>query len=285
MSTPIILVLGASNAIGQNFLSRAGDRLGQELVAVSRRFHESENPTITWLQHDLGAGAASVEASILISFGPVGLTVRQLEATPLVERVIAISSASTEFKSESPDAKERAQMAAIRADEARLTDLCAARGIGLSLFKTTMIYDGRRDKNVSRLAELAASLPFFPVAGDGLRQPVHADDLAALALRIMHMNSSSHGTWLLGGGETLGYTSMLRRIASAQGRSLRIFLVPVSALKLLLKLAHAIGKLRDVHPVMLERQATDLVVDDQAAREQLSWKPRPFEPHAVDVKP
>jgi len=274
---PVVLVLGASNAVGCCFLERAAARSELQLLAISRRQPASSLASVTWLQQDLARETVSVMASVLVSFGPVGLAVRQLKATPSVGRVVALSSASTEFKSDSPDRAEREQMAAIRADEARLAELCAERGAGLSLFKTTMIY-GSRDANVSRLAELSERLPFVPVTGSGLRQPVHADDLAELALRVLSMGKRSFGTWLLGGGETLGYPTMLRRIAKAQGRQARMIPVPAWALKAALRIGHALGSLRDISPVMLERQAVDLTVNDQPAREHLGWSPRPFRP-------
>lgn len=277
---PVVLVLGASTAIGQSFLRRAGEGGGLQLLAVSRRRPERSAAGTTWLQHDLSAGPVPAMAAALVSFGPVGLALRQLEATPGVGRVLALSSASTEFKGDSADQAERAQMAEIGSAEARLSALCVERGVGLSLFKTTMIYGGGGDANVSRLAGLTARLPIVPVAGSGLRQPVHADDLAELALRALALDQRSFGTWLLGGGETLDYRAMLRRIASAQGRRTRILGVPAGLLKLGLACAHAFGRLRDVRPVMLERQALDLVVDDQPARECLGWNPRPFRPEA-----
>jgi nucleoside-diphosphate-sugar epimerase len=271
----VVLVLGASNAVGRFFLERAGQCSGLQLLAVSRRLPEHSLPGTTWLQHDLNDGPVSVMATALVSFGPVSLALRQLQATPSLGRVIALSSASTEFKRDSADPAERAQMASIQADEEGLSGLCAARGVGLSLFKATMIYGGG-DANVSRLADLAARLPVLPVAGNGLRQPVHADDLAELALRTLAMDKSSFGTWLLGGGETLDYRAMLRRIASAQGRKARLLPMPVRAMQAALKAAQLFGCLRDIRPVMLKRQAVDLVVDDQPARASLGWNPRPF---------
>ena len=274
----MVLVLGASNVAGRLFLERAAARSELHLLAVSRRQPTRSLSGVTWLQHDLAHSPVSAMAPVLVSFGPVGLAVRQLEASPAVGRVVALSSASTEFKGDSPDRAERAQMATIMADEARLAALCAERGAGLSLFKTTMIYGGGGDGNVSRLAELSARLPFVPVTGSGLRQPVHADDLAELALRVLLMGERSFGTWLLGGGEILDYPTLLRRIATVHGRQARLIRVPAWALKAALRLGHALGRLRDISPAMLERQVADLTVNDQPAREHLGWSPRPFRP-------
>lgn len=275
--SPAILVLGASNPVGQYFLARAAGQSDFHLLAVSRRAPAFSAPGLTWLQHDLSQGPVAAMTAVLVSFGPLALAVRQLEATAAIGRVIALSSVSTEFKSDSTDPAERELMAEIRAAETRLIELCQARGARLSLLKSTMIYGGQ-DANVSRLAGLAARLPMMPVAGRGLRQPVHADDLAELSLRLLSVNPDSAGTWLLGGGERLDYAAMLQRIAAAHGHPARIVAVPMFVLKSALALAHALGRLRDVRPVMLERQAADLTVDDQPARQHLGWNPRPFRP-------
>ncbi|MGY6554151.1 MAG: NAD-dependent epimerase/dehydratase family protein, partial [Wenzhouxiangella sp.] len=275
--TPVVLVLGASGPVGQFFLKRAVQHGQIQLLAVSRRAPAFSAAGLTWLQHDLNESPVSAMAAVLVSLGPIGLALRQLEATPAIGRVIALSSASTEFKSDSADPAERALMAEICAAEARLSERCQARGVHLSLLKPTMIYGGA-DANVSRLSALAARLPLLPVAGRGLRQPVHADDLAELSLRLLGAGPDSAGTWLLGGGETLAYPAMLRRIAAAQAQPARIVSVPLFMLQTALRLAHALGRLRDVRPVMLERQAVDLTVNDQPAREQLGWNPRPFRP-------
>ncbi|TVS09895.1 MAG: hypothetical protein EA419_12035 [Wenzhouxiangella sp.] len=277
-----VLLLGASSAAGRCFLARAVES-GLQVLAVSRQQPASSLPGVTWLQQDLSDGPVAAMAGVLVSFGPVGLALRQVQAAPSIGRVVAISSASTVFKTGSPDPSERAQMAQIDDQETRLAAHCAARGAGLSLFKTTMIYGAGNDANVTRLADLSARLPFVPVAGRGLRQPVHAHDLAELALRVLAMDERSCGTWLLGGGEALDYPAMLRRIASAQGRSVRVVRLPCAVLKLALTLAHAFGRLDDVRSAMLERQAIDLVVDDQPARERLGWNPRPFRPEPARV--
>lgn len=276
-STPV-LVLGASHSVGRSFLNRLSSQPELQLLAVSRAQPDVSAAGLTWLQHDLAESPVPAMASVLVSFGPIGLALRQLETSPSVGRVIALSSASTEFKSDSGDDAERVQMAAIRADEARLSELCAERRVNLSLFKTTMIYGAAADANVSRLAGLTARLPIVPIAGRGLRQPVHADDLAELAVRVLAMGPVSAGTWLLGGGETLSYPAMLQRIAEVQGRRVQLVSVPSWALKTALRLAWVFGRLRDIRPVMLERQGVDLVVDDQPARERLGWNPGPFRP-------
>jgi len=273
----IVLLLGASGPVGQYFLGRTS---GQQVraIAVSRRDPVKSWPHVTWLQHDLERGPADVRAGTLVSFGPLAHALSQVEQGIGLGRVVALSSASTLFKKQSSDRGERRQMAALAQCEDALARACRERDILLTLLKPTLIYGGGRDANVSRIAGLASRLPFVPVAGRGLRAPVHADDLARLAVECVISGPRSAGIWLLGGGETLDYPDMIRRVAAAEGRSIRLLQLPTWLMKPAVRAAHLAGRMTDIKPAMIERQAMDLVVDDTPAREQLGWNPRPFRP-------
>lgn len=274
---PVILLLGASGAVGSRFLERTSDR-GVRIIAISRRAPAHAWPHVTWIEHDLERVPADVRAGTLVSLGPIAHALSQIEAVPGIGRVIALSSASTRFKRHSPDRRERRQMAAIDRTEQRLGEVCRQREIGLTLLKTTLIYGGQHDANISRIAALSRRLPLVPVAGDGLRQPVHADDLARLVLDCIVLGGTAAGCWLLGGGETLTYPDMMRRVAAAEGRQARLVRLPAWLMSAALKAAHLAGGLRDITPAMIQRQKMDLVVDDAPARETLAWNPRPFRP-------
>lgn len=272
----IILLLGASGPVGQHFLDRtAGQRV--RVIAISRRDPATAWPHVTWLQHDLERGPGDVRAGTLVSFGPLAHALSQVEQGIGLGRVIALSSASTLFKKGSSDRAERRRMAALGQCEEALKNACRQRDIVLTLLKPTMIYGGR-DANVNRIAGLASRLPLLPVAGRGLRAPVHADDLARLAVECVILGSKSAGTWRLAGGETLTYPDMLKRVADAQGRNLRRLRLPAWLINLAIRAAHLSGRMTDISPAMIERQRMDLVVDDTLAREKLGWNPRAFWP-------
>lgn len=276
-SHPVVLVFGASHAVGHYLLERTADQ-GVQLIAISRRAPEKSWPHVTWMQHDLAHGPVDAAAATLVSLGPIGWVPAQIEAMPGLGRVIALSSASPVFKRHSPDPAERDFMRSIEADEQRVAELCDQRDIVLTLLRTTMIYGGAGDENVSRIAHLARRLPVVPVTGQGRRQPVHADDIARLVCHCLAIARVSAGSWLIGGSETLSYPDMVRRIASANGRTAHVIRLPAWAMKAALGLARLGGLLGDVSPVMIDRQKVDLVVDDQPAREHLGWDPRPFRP-------
>lgn len=274
----IILLLGASGPVGRCFIDRTA---GQEVrvIAVSRRNPARSRPHVTWLQHDLENAPADVRAGTLISFGPLAHTLSQVAQGIGLGRVIALSSASTLFKQHSADRAERRRIRALARCEVALADICRERGIVLTLLKPTLTYGGGSESDpVGRLAALAQQRSILPYAGRGLRSPVHVDDLARLAVQCVISGPSSEGSWLLGGAETLTYPELLRRAAASQGRPVRLLRLPAWLMKTLLRGAHLAGRMRDIRPVMIDRQCMDLVVDDTPARERLAWNPRPFRP-------
>jgi nucleoside-diphosphate-sugar epimerase len=131
--------------------------------------------------------------------------------------VVAFSSSSVLSKADSADPAERARMAAMAREEAALAAACAGRGLPLLLLRPTLIYGCGLDRNVSLLADLARRFGAIPLAGQaaGLRQPVHADDLAALAVQALTAPAPVSLDSPACGGSTLSYREMARRIAAA----------------------------------------------------------------------
>ena len=93
-----------------------------------------------------------------------------------------------------------------------------------------------QDSNISRLSKAIATYPFilFPKES-GQRQPIHARQLAAIALKMaadIQANALDTPTLLeVGGDETLSYLSMLKRLQSSSSgeavkRRCRLFTIP-----------------------------------------------------------
>ena len=97
---------------------------------------------------------------------------------------MAVSSTSRITKAHSPIAEEQAVAARLAAGEAAVIAACTAAGVGWTLLRPTLIYAEGEDRNISRLAGLIARFGVLPLAGrgEGLRQPVHAADLAHAAV-------------------------------------------------------------------------------------------------------
>ncbi len=162
--------------------------------------------------------------------------------------------------------------------EAAVTAACTAAGVAWTLLRPTLIYAEGEDRNVSRLAGLIARFGVLPLAGrgEGLRQPVHAADLARAALQAMDAPAASDRTYDLPGGETLTYRAMALRIFEALGRPPRLLSLPPPLWRLGLALAAPF--LPGVTAAMGARMSEDLAFDAAPAARDFGYAPRPFRP-------
>ena len=195
-----------------------------------------------------------------------------------VRRVVALSSTSRFTKIASADAGERDVAVRLARGEAELADGCAARGIAWTVLRPTLIYAEGRDGNVSRLARAIERLGVFPIAGgaSGLRQPVHADDVAEGLIQALDSSATANQAFDLPGGETLAYRDMLGRIFAGLGRPTRLISLPPALWRFALR---ASGPwLPGATAAMGTRMAEDLVFDPGPAREAFGWSPRAFRP-------
>ncbi len=285
-----LLVLGATSLIGR-FLTPRLAEAGLDAVAISRAppciperdVAQKAAGNLVWAPGDLTAPETLPElapADAIISLSPIWLLPpalpRLLETG--AQRVIAFSSTSRVTKIQSPVASERAMAARLAEGEADTLSLCADAGVACTLLRPTLIYAEGYDNNVSRLAKLIRRFGVLPLSGggQGLRQPVHADDLAWAALALLDAPAAFDKVYALPGGETLSYRAMVERVFESLGRPPRILTVPPPLWRLGLTLASPI--LKDATSAMGQRMAQDLTFDAGPAAEDFGWAPRPFRP-------
>ena len=291
-----VWVSGASSQLGVFLLPRLRDA-GFRVLALSRRAPQTPLTVadgVSWARPDATAfadlAAVQGEPEFLVSCGPLDLARRILDAAPHLRRVVAFSSSSVVSKADSPDPEEGARMAGMARAETALTEACARRSLPLLLLRPTLIYGCGLDSNVSLLAAFARRFGVIPLAGKagGLRQPVHADDLAELALRSLMAAVPLDRVSPACGGSTLAYREMARRIAAALPRRARLLTLPAGLLAALLPLASRLGGWWGLDiglsAEMARRQNRNLAFDDTALRQALAWSPRPFAPTAADFE-
>lgn len=297
---PVAWVSGASNQLGVFLLPRLR-AAGFRVLALSRKAPAALLPQalevadgVRWANPDDAAlpalAAADDGPGCLVSCGPLPLARRIVESAPGLRRVVAFSSSSVLSKADSADSAERASMAAMARDEAALAAACARRDLPLLLLRPTLIYGCGLDRNVSLLAAIARRFGAIPLAGKaaGLRQPVHADDLAALAVQALTAPTPVSLDSPACGGSTLTYREMARRIAAAApgrvwGRA-RLLTLPEWLLAGAITVLARFPRWRHLNAEMARRQNRDLVFDDTALRSTLDWSPRPFEPTPADFQ-
>jgi nucleoside-diphosphate-sugar epimerase len=199
-----------------------------------------------------------------------------------LKRVIAFTSTSIVTKIESEVASERELLRRLAEGERRLIATCERYNVGWTILRPTIIYAEGRDGNVSRLARLIRRFGMLPLMGDGagLRQPVHAEDLAIGAIAAAASDAAIGKTYALPGGETISYREMVGRIFDALGKPRRI----ISAPPFVWRLAFALAKplLPNANAAMGARMAKDMVFDPAPAVRDFGWNPRGFRPRFED---
>jgi len=277
-----VVVTGARSQIGLFLLPRL-ERVGYSVQAVSRAAPpdpEGPGEGVRWIRPEDGAD----QARFLVSCGPLGLARRFLERPGPVEKVVVFSTTSVLTKRASRDRRERAQIEAIAADERVLNDICLERGIDLVLLRPTLVYGCGLDRNVSLLLKLGERGGFIPVStrAGGLRQPVHAEDLAQLAADCLSADTGRFLDFTAPGGEALSYREMVERVVRCGRRPVRLLPLPPALLAALVRLASLTGPGKGVNPEMVRRQSLDLVFEPTNLPPTIGWNPRPFRPVTAD---
>jgi len=271
-----VLVFGASSQIGHFLLPRLLAS-GEPVQALSRRPRTS-SAELTWLQGALPDRVPAVPAlSAVLCCGPLPDLAAWLERTPLQHspRVVALSSMSVEAKRASAVAAERELAQQLQAGEAALARACDRAHHAWTVLRPTLIYGAGLDRSLTPLARRAARTRIFPLpAGRGLRQPVHADDVAQAMLAALECPDAAGRVLAIGGGERLPARDMLARVrGSVPCRS-----VPLPLPRWLLRCA---GGVLPRWRGPLGRLPLDQVADNTEVQQLLGIRPRPFQPDAA----
>jgi nucleoside-diphosphate-sugar epimerase len=193
------------------------------------------------------------------------------------ERLVALSSTSVLSKQTSPDAAERRTAERLAAAEAALFSCAARTRVSLVLLRPTMIYDGHTDGNIAAIAAFARRWGWFPVCGAalGLRQPVHADDVADACLAALD-HPAPKPIYTLSGGEALPFRELVRRTCRAHGLTPRVIAMPRVAWRLAAGVGRCLGLAGGATTGTAARMNEDLVFDHADAAADLAYRPRPF---------
>jgi nucleoside-diphosphate-sugar epimerase len=280
-----LLLLGASSQIGVFAIPRLIEA-GFHVLAVSRKGKPEGFPVyaqVEWL-NEVESVRASESCQYLLSAGPMQLAQKFLATGEGFRSAVVFSSSSVETKRESVNPAEREQIRDMLAFESELQLSAKTTGTRLVIFRPTLIYGCGLDSNISRLEKWIRRFGFLPVNGKaaGLRQPVHADDLAEAATSALLSKLNLPPMLYLRGGDTLSYSEMVSRIFPVVGKPARILRLPQWLFVMLVKLAKIFASGGSVNEEMVRRQLNDLVFDDSQARELLGYDPRPFAPQEGD---
>ena len=274
----IVLVFGATGSVGRFLLPLLLPQ--HQVIAVSRSLPSDK---AGWINGDLNDPRRAWPAvDTAISLGPLDAFAAWLQRYPAtsLRRVIALSSMSVESKRESMDPLERALAMRLLAAESSVMGIAVERGIACTLFRPTLIYGAGTDRSLAPIARFARRWRMLPVpfGASGLRQPVHARDLAAACVAALEKTDTFGKIYALGGGERLRFDTLLLRLRAAQPGFVLPVPVPMMALRLATLLRRGLFS-----KTAIARLRQPLIADNGEAIRDFGYAPAAF--IANDVLP
>ncbi|QPN65946.1 hypothetical protein [Synechococcus sp. CBW1006] len=227
-------LFGAATPTGEAFRQLAAAATPDwSLHAYSRNAIGGVHPADFSTPHAFHPAGDAAAPGLWISFGPIWLLAPFLEhlAHHHPERLsglrglIACSSSSALTKRFAANRLDRELVDRLTAAEDLLLASCRRLGIPCRILRPTLIYGQAGpygDHNLSRLIGLMRRWPLLPLPEHtGLRQPIHATQLAAVALHLARQLAGSGVDSVLGerialgGDSSLSYRSMLQALQQA----------------------------------------------------------------------
>jgi nucleoside-diphosphate-sugar epimerase len=198
--------------------------------------------------------------------------------SPSLRRIVALSSTSVLTKQDSEVAAERDKIRKLADAERTIVAACEQHNVSWTILRPTLIYTEGRDTNITPLSRLIRRFGFMPLVGGGLglRQPVHAEDLAIGAIAAASSPASVNKIYSVPGGETLTYREMVGRIFDGMRRPRRTVSVPPSLWKASFVLVKPLFPGANV--AMGTRMMKDMTFDSTPAVRDFGWNPRKFNP-------
>lgn len=280
-----LLILGGRTDVGKFLIDKAV-RADNSLMLVTRSSRAgSIEGSCWWVNPEYFRKAPDSDispAENCVSLMPIWLLRKHEDIFVRlgVKRIVALSSTSVEAKRDSDEASERRTVSLLADGEAWLERFAHEHGIKTTVLRPTLIYGGPQNKNVAKIGKFIKRFGFVPLVrpATGLRQPVHAEDLASACLAVLACPETIGKTYDVPGGLSLPYREMVDKIFQKHDQKPRYLWLSVKIMRSIVKMMTIIPALRYLTPSMVDRVNRDLVFSADAAREDFGWEPRSFSP-------
>jgi nucleoside-diphosphate-sugar epimerase len=138
-----------------------------------------------------------------------------------------------------------------------------------------MIYGNSRDHNMNKLVRVLDRLPVFPVFGPGtaLMQPVYVGDLADGIVAAVEREAT--GEFNLAGDVPLTYNEILKTVAAALGRNVRLVHVNHGLAARIVSVLEPVPGFPIKHEQVM-RLLEDKAFDITSSVAELDYRPRSF---------
>ena len=273
------LVVGGTGLVG-GYIVRHLMQRGEQPLAMSRKQHEASD--VQWVCADLrNVNTLAFDCiTTIYCTADAALLATALPRliSPVTKRVVAFSSTSVLTKQDSEVLEEREMIRKLRQAEETIISVCQQSGVDWTILRPTLIYAEGRDTNITPLSKLIQRFHFMPLVGGGtgLRQPVHAEDLAIGAINAAGSALAANRFYSLPGGEAITYREMVGRIFDGLGMPRCMFTISPTLWRAAFVLAKPLYPNANV--AMGIRMTTDMSFDIEPAQSDFGWKPRLFRP-------
>lgn len=286
-----VAVIGASSMVGGALVTQLVQS-GVQVIAYSRK-SKASHPNlfgVEWREMaTLSETACGEPIQDWIWLAPIKILPAYLEriGSAGAKHVVAVSTTSRFTKIASSSEVERAFVADVISAEEKLQRWAADNAIFWTILRPTLIYGFQMDKNVSTIAKFIERFHFFPTLGKatGLRQPVHARDVAAACRAAVARVESRNRAYNVSGAEVLTYREMVERIFQALAKRPRLVAIPLWLFGLAVAVLRVLPRYRSWSAAMAERMNQDMAFDHEAATRDLGYAPQRFRLDEVDLPP
>ena len=149
-----------------------------------------------------------------------------------------------------------------------LRNISKETGLEVVILRPSLVYGlgvKANFKNLIKISRMRLPLPFKGI--DNRRSFVYLGNLADAIVACVNHPLAANQTFLVSDGEDVSTPNLMKIIANALGKKVRLFSLPYGILRILCKIA---GREKE-----LEKLTGTLVVDSSKIRNLLGWKP-PF---------
>ena len=282
-------VLGATSPLGSCLLELLR-RFDKKVTAFSRQPIPQVGEPVQWRQLGLATPDEFIEkVSCWVCIAPIWVLPDYFDLFEAsgAKRVVALSSTSRYTKTDSSDPAEKAMVDRLVDNEQRLQKWAEGRGVEWVIIRPTLVYGLAQDKNITEIAHFIRRWGFFPILGkgNGLRQPVHVEDVAKACLVATTASTARNRAYEISGSEKIPYKEMIRRVFLALKQKPRFVFLPHWCFRIALLGLKLMPRFRHWSIGMAERMDRDMVFDHDNASSDLQFTPRAFELGPEDLPP
>jgi len=276
-------VIGATSLVGECLLPLLVEKK-YDVVAFSRRVStgaQTKKRNITWRLLQEKELPKSDKIAKWIFLAPIWVLPQYF---PLLlhyraKHVVALSSTSRFSKELSADREEKELADGLKQGEDVFISWAQQNNVAWTILRPTLIYGLGRDKNISVMTNFIRRFSFFPLLGEGkgLRQPVHARDVAMACIAALNTEKSFNRAYNISGGATLTYRQMVEKVFESLGKKPHFVILPFWLFRAGIFHLRFLPRFRHWSAAMAERMNQNLVFDHHEATNDFGFAPRKFE--------